>query len=251
LSPETVGYDRRVLRPGKRARLFLVRHGQSAGNIAADVAQRAAATRLTLETRDMDVDLSPLGEEQSRATAIWAQKARLRHPRVFTSPYRRADRTAELALEGVDRRRDERLREREFGALDRLTTRGVELQYPEQAAARAFLGKFYHRPPGGESWVDVGLRIRSFFGDVERVAGSDEDIVVVTHRAVILMMRYVLEELDEATVLAIDRDFEVANCSVTTYRRTDAGWTLAEFASVSHLQPHEVTRAGDYTGAPR
>jgi hypothetical protein len=26
---------------------------------------------------------------------------------------------------------------------------------------------------------------------------------------------------------------------------------LADFASVLHLQPHEVTRAGDFTGLPR
>jgi broad specificity phosphatase PhoE len=239
-------------RPAKhRARLFLVRHGQSAGNIAAENAHRGGATRLALETRDMDVDLSPLGEQQARATAKWAQAAGLHQPRVFTSPYVRADRTADIALAGLPRRRDERLREREFGALDRLTTRGVELQFPEQAAARAFLGKFYHRPPGGESWVDVGLRIRSFLGDVERVATPDEDIVVVTHRAVILMLRYVIEELDEAAVLGIDRDFEVPNCSVTTYERTDTSWTVVDFASVAHLDPHEVTRAGDYTGAPR
>jgi broad specificity phosphatase PhoE len=240
-----------VLRSGRGARLFLIRHGQSAGNIAADDALRAAAARLSLETRDMDVELSTLGEEQARATARWAQEAGLQHVRVYTSPYRRADQTASLALEGLPRRHDERLREREFGALDRLTTRGVEQLYPEQAAARAFLGKFYHRPPGGESWVDVGLRIRSFLADVERVVGPDEDVVVVTHRAVILMIRYVIEELDEATVLAIDRENEVANCSVTTYRRRGSGWTLADFASVSHLQPHEVTRAGDFTGLPR
>jgi len=240
-----------VLRPGKqRSRLVLVRHGQSAGNIAADNARRALAARLTLDTRDMDVDLSPLGEEQARATTRWMSDARLHRPRVFTSPYLRADRTAALALPAHPRRKDERLREREFGQLDRLTTRGVELQYPEQAAARAFLGKFYHRPPGGESWVDVGLRIRSFLGDIERVA-PDDDIVVVTHRAVILMIRYVIEELDEATVLAIDREHEVANCSVTTYQRTRESWSLLDFASVAHLQPHEVTRARDYTGAPR
>ena len=31
-------------------------------------------------------------------------------------------------------------------------------RYPEQAEARAHWGKFYNRPPGGESWADVILR---------------------------------------------------------------------------------------------
>jgi probable phosphoglycerate mutase len=48
---------------------------------------------------------------------------------------------------------DERLREKEFGILDRLTRAGIEEQFPDQAEFRRLLGKFYHRPPGGESWV--------------------------------------------------------------------------------------------------
>ena len=56
---------------------------------------------------------------------------------------------------------DERLREKEFGVLDRLTTLGIEQHFPDQAEARRRIGKFYHRPPGGESWCDVILRLRS------------------------------------------------------------------------------------------
>ncbi len=40
---------------------------------------------------------------------------------------------------------DERLREREFGILDQLTTMGVRELFPEQAEFRRRLGKFYHR----------------------------------------------------------------------------------------------------------
>jgi hypothetical protein len=36
------------------------------------------------------------------------------------------------------------------------------------AAARAFLGKFWHRPPGGESWADVALRLRTFLDTLGR-----------------------------------------------------------------------------------
>jgi broad specificity phosphatase PhoE len=233
------------------ARLFLVRHGQSAGNLAADDAHRTGADRLTLEIRDMDVELSPLGEEQARATANWAQAAHLTDPLVFCSPYRRAEQTARLALDSMPIRLDERLREREFGVLDRLTRRGVEAIYPEQAAARAFLGKFYHRPPGGESWVDVALRLRMFLADVEVERASRRDVVIVTHQAVITMTRYILERLDEHTTLEIDRTRQIPNCSVTTYERREAAWTLVDFASVTHLEPRTVTRASDYTGAPR
>jgi 2,3-bisphosphoglycerate-dependent phosphoglycerate mutase len=238
----------------RSSRLFLVRHGQSAGNLADDDARRTRAERLVLQTRDMDVELSALGEEQALATAGWALGAQLVDPLVFASPYRRATRTAQLALRASPVRLDERLREREFGILDRLTRRGVEAIYPEQAAARAFLGKFYHRPPGGESWVDIALRIRMFFAELElelREEGSGRDVVIVTHQAVILVMRYVLERLDEQAVLEIDRLHQIPNCSVTTYGRSDGRWSLVEFASVRHLEPETITRASDYTGAPR
>ncbi|MDQ1477474.1 MAG: hypothetical protein QOE62_2703 [Actinomycetota bacterium] len=243
-----MGVPRQPLGP---SRLFLIRHGQSAGNLAADEARRGGAARLALETRDMDVDLSELGEEQARDTARWARAAHLRDVAVYSSPYRRAERTARIVLPEAPPRLDERLREREFGVLDRLTRHGIETHFPEQAAARAFLGKFYHRPPGGESWVDVALRVRTFFADLLLEADRDQDIVVVTHQAVIMMMRYVLERLDEKTVLDIDRRHQIPNCSVTEYARSDRRWALVEFASIEHLAPHEVTRASDYTGAPR
>ena len=73
-----------------------------------------------------------------------------------------------MTAAGVDApvRLDERLREREFGVLDRLTKVGIEERFPEQAAARAFLGKFFHRPPGGESWADVAARVRAVLVDL-------------------------------------------------------------------------------------
>ena len=56
---------------------------------------------------------------------------------------------------------NERLRERELGILDGLTGEGVKALHPDQAAQRELLGKFYHRPPGGENWCDVILRLRA------------------------------------------------------------------------------------------
>jgi len=51
--------------------VWLVRHGQSAGNVARDAAEAAGHHLIDLATRDVDVPLSPLGEQQSRALADW------------------------------------------------------------------------------------------------------------------------------------------------------------------------------------
>src|SRR5947207_5506233 len=150
-------------------RLELVRHGQSAGNLASDLAEASGRDRLELATRDMDVPLSELGEEQARSLGRWLSDVppEQRPTVVLSSPYLRAQTTATLALGATGWSEDlcelvidERLREREFGILDRLTWAGVTELYPEQAEARRFIGKFYHRPPGGESWCDVVLRLR-------------------------------------------------------------------------------------------
>ena len=59
------------------------------------------------------------------------------------------------------------------------------------------MGKFYHRPPGGESWADVILRLRSALNTINLLY-CDRRVVVVCHQVVVLCMRYILEELDEA-----------------------------------------------------
>ena len=47
--------------------LWIVRHGQSAGNVARDAAEAAGRTLIDVEFRDIDTPLSELGMEQSRA----------------------------------------------------------------------------------------------------------------------------------------------------------------------------------------
>ena len=45
-------------------RLWLVRHGESAGNVARALADEAGHGRIAIDIRDVDVPLSPLGERQ-------------------------------------------------------------------------------------------------------------------------------------------------------------------------------------------
>jgi probable phosphoglycerate mutase len=204
--------------------LWVVRHGESAGNVARDIALCSNAEHIDVRGRDMDVPLSERGETQARALAQWfAALGEGRPDVVLTSPYLRARRTAELIKEGgglahsdVAAVTDERLREREFGVLDRLTSAGIATLHPDQAEARAAVGKFYYRPPGGESWCDVILRLRSVI-DTINLHHAGHRVLIVAHQAVVLCLRYLLEGLDEGGVLAIDAQGDVANCSITEY----------------------------------
>ena len=206
-------------------RLWLVRHGQSQGNVARDAANAAGHSVIRLDVRDVDVPLSELGLRQAEAAGRWfAELPRDQRPEVIlSSPYLRARQTAAAicdadALAGDKAKTivDERLREREFGVFDGLTRRGIREKYPEEAAHRAKMGKFYHRPPGGESWADVILRLRSALNTINLLY-ADRRIVIVCHQVVVLCMRYILEELDEAKILAIDKQADVLNCGICAF----------------------------------
>src|SRR3546814_14708074 len=53
------------------SKLIIVRHGQSAGNIARDTAHETASDRIALSVRDADVPLSDLGREQATSLGRW------------------------------------------------------------------------------------------------------------------------------------------------------------------------------------
>lgn len=206
-------------------RFWLVRHGESAGNVARAAAYEKGSAYIDIEDRDADVGLSERGIEQSRALGRWfSQLPESGRPEiVLSSPYVRAQRTASLIREqgGLLAQAppvvvDERLRERELGILDRLTRTGVAQVHPEQAQFRAKLGKFYHRPPGGESWCDVILRLRSAL-DTLSLHYASRRVLIVTHEVVVMCFRYLLEDLGEAKVLEIGEEGDIANCGVTEY----------------------------------
>jgi probable phosphoglycerate mutase len=212
--------------------LWTVRHGESAGNVARDRAQTSGSQTIDLTERDMDVPLSDLGQQQADALGRWFAALPPSHQPdlLLTSPYMRAWQTAAAIGQHFGQAAvvvDERLREKEFGSLDRLTKTGIDALFPEQAKLRTAIGKFYYRPPGGESWCDVILRLRGMYDSI-CLQHAGKRVLIVSHQVVVLCLRYVLEGLDEKRLLAIDAAGDVANCAVTEYGpRTQDGAALA------------------------
>ena len=205
--------------------LWVVRHGQSAGNVAREAAEAAAAHWIDIATRDVDTPLSALGERQAVALGRWFRDMPGdRKPTVLLcSPYVRAMQTSRLLLDAAGItpdtlaiQRDERLREKEFGVLDRLTKVGIRQKYPELSEQRSHVGKFYFRPPGGESWCDVLLRLRSVLDTMTREYRR-ERVLIVAHQVIVNCLRYLLERMSEDQIMAVDRAADVPNCSVTSY----------------------------------
>jgi broad specificity phosphatase PhoE len=247
------------------SRLWVVRHGQSAGNVARAEADLEGRERIALAGRDVDVPLSELGHQQATALGHWFSKQSQedRPDVLLSSPYVRALQTARCfkTAGGTSPEEaicaDERLREKEFGILDGLTTRGISSLQPEQYAFRQQLGKFYHRPPGGESWCDVIFRLRSLL-DTVSLHYAGHRVMIFGHQVIVLCLRYILENMNEREVLDVDRAGEVANCGVTEYR-LDGGrgkngtLVLARYNVTAPMEAEAapITRAPDAPVAAR
>lgn len=227
--------------------VILVRHGQSEGNLAAERAQREGLERIDVPARDPDVELSETGRRQAAAVGHWLSDLadRERPGIVWTSPYLRARQTGEIALQEaeleLDFRVDERLRDRDMGITDMLTADGITRKYPEEAERRAWIGKFYYRPPGGESWADVAGRVRAVLSDL---AADSHDIALVTaHDVVNLLFCYVAEGLDEEAVLDRSRTNGLKNAAICRLVRDEdspTGWVVTDYNLDEHLRREDV-----------
>ncbi len=246
--------------------LWLVRHGQSAGNVARQAAEADRLPVIDVPTRDMDTHLSALGQRQALALGKWfgALPPDRQPDALLCSPYRRAWDTARLIVEAgnlplarASMRADERLREKEFGILDRLTVHGIRQQYPALAVQRDHVGKFYFRPPGGESWCDVILRLRSATDTLARDYGGAR-LLIVAHEVIVTCFRYLFEAMDEESVLALDRAGDVPNCGVTCYENPGGGAmqppqqpSISNYVAPLEADGALVTREADRPAAPK
>ncbi len=211
--------------------VWLIRHGQSIANLARQKAEREKLPTIDFAGREMDIPLSELGVEQSILLGRWFKFQSPKPTLIFTSPYLRTAESARLIAENakiqnIEIIHDERIRERELGIFDRLTWLGSQQKYPDECAKRLEIGKFYYRPPGGESWCDVALRVRNFWRDLW-LHHSEEKILIVTHEVVIRVFRYIVEQMTEQEILAIDKASDVENGAVTSYEFESEGNKLA------------------------
>lgn len=199
-----------------------MRHAESEANYHRQYLEKidSPLTHLQLAYRDVDVPLTEQGRKQA---GIVGRALAAGHPPfdvAYVSPYLRTRETAALACEGLSPRpvevREERLREREFGILEGLTKKGLRALHPEESERRLKVGKYYYRPPGGESYPDVNLRVHSFLGTLVR-EHAGQRVLVVTHSVVVLSFRRLIERLEEDKVLELDRHDEPKNASLSVY----------------------------------
>ena len=228
---------------GVVAELILIRHGQSASNVAFPKADAAGLTESGLTGRDADVELTDLGRAQAEAVGRWLAKLpdAERPQVVITSPYVRARETWRIAADasGLDLpapTTDDRLVDRLLGDLEMLTRAAIAQRFPDEPARWQQAGDYHYRPPGGETFGDIAERLASFLADVNR-DHAGERVVVVAHDAVVLMMRYVIEGLGWDGIAAVARNGHVQNASITSFDGTSGRLLLDRYNTVDHLPP--------------
>ncbi len=224
-------------------KIILIRHGQSVRNVMKDHAALEGNREIWAEgVRDQDSPLTVVGISQAVAAGMYLVKTEPALHAIFASPYLRTRQTAEHIVRGFGDRDlqgndtlkviiEERVREMEFGIFEGLTSVGIKAKYPEEFARREIVGKYWFRPPGGESRPDVALRIHSFLGTLTRDY-QRKTVAVVAHSVVVLCFRRLLERWGEEEYLQVDREDDVKNCSVTTYTCGANRMVLSEYNQV-------------------
>lgn len=145
--------------------LYLVRHGQSDGNVRKTFHGQA------------DYPLTELGRQQARQAA---EKLReVSFTRCCASDMRRAWDTAVICLEGRGMEPEEcpGLREQDVGDLEGMTWEDMERKFPD--ILQPYVEDWFHTtPPGGESPGDMIARVSSC---VNRIILRGEDTLIVAH----------------------------------------------------------------------
>jgi probable phosphoglycerate mutase len=163
-----------------------MRHGQTTLN-ALGIVSGGADTELTRVGRCEAVEA---GRRLAGQEFDFGWASPLRRSRETLAILRSAGRWESCAL-GIDTR----LAERRLGVLERRPARSI----PELAS-----GDLWWRPPGGETYLEVALRLFDFLVDLlEDHAMADRRIMICSHVGVMRLVKGMLERDDDpARVLA-------------------------------------------------
>jgi len=207
--------------------LFLVRHGQSEGNLVRKQFEESGNESFFsdefLELHESQYSLTDLGVQQAMRAGQWLLENNLTSfDRMLVSNNVRAMQTAaHLNVKDARWMIDFNLRERDGGLFNALTPSKRESTYKDQQ-------KFYNtqpflfRPPQGESVADVCQRIKIVLDTLARECDG-KNVIIVCHGHVMRTFRIMLERMSlqktNEYLLAKEEWGRVPNCSIIHYTR--------------------------------
>lgn len=194
--------------------VHIIRHGQTGFN-----------TERRLQGA-MPVPLNDCGRRQSHLLAQYLQSWSI--DAIYTSPRARAKETAQIIGKRLKRTvyEDERLAEIAFGDFEGHTFAEVAQLYPG-AYEKWESGYRRYRVPGGESRLEVQLRMEAAWRDITDAGSSDTTVAIVGHSSAMMIFL--------AAMFAFLPSTPVQNTSITTLERVQDIWRIKSFAETPHL----------------
>lgn len=209
--------------------IYLVRHGQSEGNLLHKQYRETGDISLFstnfLNIHESEYMLTELGIEQAHLAGEWFKKnAKFPVARMLVSNNNRAEQTgANLRLDNAAWMIDHNLGERENGLFSVLTPAEIEVNYKDHQRFHDSQ-PFLYRPPQGQSMLDKVNQIKIVLDTLSRECDG-EDVVIVCHGHVIRGFRIILEHMSKSEIneyLNTEEDWgKVPNCAIVHYTRND------------------------------
>ena len=197
--------------------LILIRHGETLWN-----------TQLRMQG-SLDSDLTPKGELQIKALGEWMKEVRFDY--LYCSDTPRAHKTAEAIYKftGHTLNFDKRLREKNLGIFEGLTSEEAREQYPEAFKLFKTAGANYVIDQG-ESTQQLLDRALEVIEEI-RIRHPQKVLVAVTHGGVVrVLMKHVLGiPLDAPT------QFLIGNTGIFRLVWREK-WLVAEMGAEPHLE---------------
>lgn len=192
-------------------KLFMVRHGQTTGNVAG------------LIYGQVDYPLTQKGRDQ--AAAIRPILDKFKFDRVYSSDLSRAIETQQIALPGAEGIKSPLLREFDVGNLTNVPYAEAEEKYASQLEDARTNGYDWF---GGESYDQILDRMRKFLKLLE--SDPCENVIAFTHNGMLgFMLQLVLGVQFSRTAV------KSANCAIQVFEFDGMQWKLLAWNYMSEI----------------
>jgi len=173
--------------------LIILRHGQSTWNLE---------NRFTGE---VDIDLSPQGEEEAKHAGILLKNFRI--DLAFTSVLKRAAHTLSIVLNEVEKKipvfKSKALNERNYGDLQGSNKTETEKKFGVEQV-HIWRRSFDVRPPNGESLKDTFERTIPYYQkEIDPQLQANKNVLIVAHGNSLRAIMMYLEKMSEAEIADI------------------------------------------------
>ena len=173
----------------------------------------------------LPVPLNDCGRLQSKLLAEHLRTVTI--DALYSSPRQRARETAQIIAKILGKKvhEDERLGEIVFGDFESHTFAEVKSLYPS-AYRKWESGYRAYRVPGGESRIDVQLRMQAIWNEITSLRDL-ETVAIVGHSSALMILL--------ASMFARLPEISMSNTSLTTLERFQDVWEITGFGETPHL----------------